>query len=234
MTVDATPPQFALGALAALRRDLEWRVLNRRSRSAASPALIRTAITNYYQWKGEFMTIMRCVVLSNILCGVFAAGCVASPATEDEPLAQTEQALAATTQALERLVTHYAEPALINVGSDDGAATPEMISAALTGDPDRMAAVIAASGTCHAAFTCDRNRFSCGTWSSFVQCGGQFCSTEGCLSPPKCDIDTNPNCRVFALFAQSSQSFSVCWNADRTESCTSWRFRTTLGGCGCE
>lgn len=67
------------------------------------------------------MKILRCILWSSIVCGAFAAGCVA-PATEpvqSEPVEAStgvlEQDLGATTQAQERLVTYYAEPELINV-----------------------------------------------------------------------------------------------------------------------
>src|SRR5262245_12894255 len=62
------------------------------------------------------------------------------------------------------------------------AASPEMLAAALTGDPDLMAAAIGTAAACHATFDCDSTRFSCGTWSTAVQCGGQFCSsTASCV-----------------------------------------------------
>jgi len=44
-----------------------------------------------------------------------------------------------------------------------GPASPEMLAAALTGDPDLMAAAIGTAAACHASFDCDPNRFSCGT-----------------------------------------------------------------------
>ena len=113
-------------------------------------------------------------------------------------------------------------------------ASPEMLAAALTGDPDLMAAAIGTAAACQAPFDCDSTKFSCGTWSTFAQCGGQYCSnTASCVRPPRCNPNTNPNCEIFPRFAQNSNSFSVCWNADRTESCTSWRISTSLGGCGC-
>jgi len=114
-----------------------------------------------------------------------------------------------------------------------GPASPEMLAAALTGDPDLMAAAIGTAAACHASFDCDPNRFSCGTWSSWANCGGQFCTPiNKCTFPPGCD-ETDPNCQVFPRFAQNSQQFSVCWTADRKESCTSWHIKTTPGGCGC-
>lgn len=69
------------------------------------------------------MKIMNGIIWSSIVSGVFAVGCVDSPATTEEPVAQSvqepvgqiEQGLGATTQAQERLVTYYSEPALINI-----------------------------------------------------------------------------------------------------------------------
>jgi hypothetical protein len=66
------------------------------------------------------MTSIRRFILSSIVCGGFAAGCVAAPADE-QPAAdtvetvETEQSLGASTQAQERLVTYYNEAALINI-----------------------------------------------------------------------------------------------------------------------
>ena len=55
------------------------------------------------------MTTKRRFIASSIVCGVFAAGCVGSSATEDNAatVGQTEQALGATTQAQEREITYY-------------------------------------------------------------------------------------------------------------------------------
>ena len=112
--------------------------------------------------------------------------------------------------------------------------TPEMLAAALTGDPDLMAAALGTAAACHTAFLCDPNRFSCGTWSSWVTCGGQFCSSiNKCTFPPGCDPVNDPNCEVFPRFAQNSQSFASCETADHKEKCTSWRIKTTFGDCGC-
>jgi hypothetical protein len=63
------------------------------------------------------MKIMNHIVLSSIVCAVFA-GCLSTPTTTDEPViepvAEVEQSLGATTQAEERETTYYAEPAKIN------------------------------------------------------------------------------------------------------------------------
>ena len=63
------------------------------------------------------MTLMRRFIASSFVCGVFAAGCVSSPATQDNAAAvgEAEQELGATTQAQERLITYFAEAAHINV-----------------------------------------------------------------------------------------------------------------------
>ena len=71
------------------------------------------------------MTSIRRIILSSIVCGGFVAGCVASPATDEQTEAQsdpaeqtTESALTIggpTTQAQEREVTYYNEAALINI-----------------------------------------------------------------------------------------------------------------------
>lgn len=109
-------------------------------------------------------------------------------------------------------------------------ASPEMVAAALTGDPEQMAKAIGLAAACHAASTCPAQFASCASWSSFTTCGSQFCS-GGCVLPPKCSPATQ-DCEVSQRFAQSSQSFRVCFDAAQN-ACTEWRTSTALTGCGC-
>lgn len=110
------------------------------------------------------------------------------------------------------------------------APTPEMLAAALTGDPDRMAAAIPLAAACHAPSTCPAQFGSCGTWSSFSSCGSSFC-TGGCVRPPKCS-PSNLNCEFSQQFGRTSESFQVCFDAARN-GCTQWRNQTAVTGCGC-
>jgi hypothetical protein len=65
------------------------------------------------------------VISSSFVCAVLAAGCLGTPATTDEPVADTDQVgqseqelgLGGTTQAQERFVTYYSDATLtIEVG----------------------------------------------------------------------------------------------------------------------
>jgi hypothetical protein len=97
-------------------------------------------------------------------------------------------------------------------------ATPAMIAAARTGDPDAMAASITLT-SCVAPFMCNESLFSCGNWSSPVFCDAQ-CTTKLCVAGEgnfENDI---------------SSSFRVCWDALGQNSCTEWR-QTIIKSCGC-
>lgn len=108
-------------------------------------------------------------------------------------------------------------------------ATPEMIAAALTGDPDAMAKAVGISAVCHAASTCPAQFASCASWSAFSSCGSTFC-TGGCLIPPKCGPEDD--CDISQRFGHTSESFRVCFDAAQN-ACTQWRTSTTATGCGC-
>jgi hypothetical protein len=109
-------------------------------------------------------------------------------------------------------------------------ATPEMVAAALTGDPEVMAKAVGISAACHAASTCPAQFASCASWSAFSSCGSSFC-TGGCVIPPKCG-PSDPDCEFSQRTGHTSNSFRVCFDAAQN-ACTEWRTQTTATGCGC-
>lgn len=107
-------------------------------------------------------------------------------------------------------------------------ATVEMVAAALTGDPDRMAAAIPAASTCHAPSSCG-SPYICLGWSSFASCGETFC-TGSCVVGGG-DCASNPNCLLSQRLGQTQQSSRVC--RDGVNVCTEWRTTVRASGCGC-
>ena len=105
-----------------------------------------------------------------------------------------------------------------------GDATPEMLRAALSNDPEAMAAAIPSLGSCHAPFTCGAEFGSCGSWSSFSFCGNS-CTKRCCHDAPLCN---EPDIGGTVV----NERFQVCWNSARTASCTNWQTQSQ-NVCGC-
>jgi hypothetical protein len=109
------------------------------------------------------------------------------------------------------------------------AASPEMVAAALTGDPDVMANVVGLAAACHAPSTCPAQFASCTVWSAFAACGSTFC-TGGCVIPPTCGPEDD--CGFSQRRGNTKESFRVCFDPAQN-ACTQWKTSTTATGCGC-
>lgn len=99
--------------------------------------------------------------------------------------------------------------------------TPAMLAAALTGDPEKMAAAITNVGSCHTASTCP-GFASCTNWSAASECGDSC--TKRCCHDSRC---TEPDVGG-TIF---SESFRVCFNSAGA-SCTEWAISSAFV-CGC-
>ena len=99
--------------------------------------------------------------------------------------------------------------------------TPEMLRAALSGDPAAMRDAIPLAGTCHTATTCP-GFASCTNWSGFAACGfvcnAHCCHDRLCNEP---DLAGGP----------IDEQFRVCFNP-AGQSCTEWNVQSTFS-CGC-
>lgn len=111
------------------------------------------------------------------------------------------------------------------------APTPEMLDAALFGDPADMAAAIPLSG-CQAPSTCPSQYGSCSGWSGWSQCSFACNSNPWCgcgpEHPDEPPCEPNPY-ETSALVG--SNSFRVCFNS-QGQSCTEWK-RGFSSYCGC-
>jgi len=132
--------------------------------------------------------------------------------TQAPPPASSEQVMS---------MTELDIPPALPAGLGD--ATPEMLRAALSNDPDAMAAAIPSLGSCHAAFTCDASFASCGTWSSFSFCGDS-CTKRCCHDAPICN---EPDIGGTVV----NQRFQVCFNSAGV-ACTNWQTQSR-NVCGC-
>jgi hypothetical protein len=111
------------------------------------------------------------------------------------------------------------------------APTPEMLDAALFGDPEAMAAVVPLSG-CQAPSTCPSQYGSCSGWSNWAQCSLSCNSNPWCgcgpEHPDEPPCEPNPY-ETSALV--TSNRFRVCFNS-QGQSCTEWN-RGFSSYCGC-
>jgi len=93
-------------------------------------------------------------------------------------------------------------------------------------DPEAVAAVIAASGACAQATSCN-GYGSCNGWSPATTCGPRFCLGSLCGKP--CFDD--PDCVQRVALGQYSQDYRVCFNSAGA-SCTEWSVTgPTMVGC---
>lgn len=112
------------------------------------------------------------------------------------------------------------------------APTPEMLEAALRGDPAEMAAATSSLSGCPAPSTCPSSYGSCGSWSSYTACSFSCSSDPWCSCGP--DIPGQPPCEPDPYDTRGTtnyKSFRVCFNASGG-SCTEWR-RSVGSSCGC-
>lgn len=148
------------------------------------------------------MTIRGLAVYLFTTCGLWACTQAPPEVTADESALSAQQAPALASPAIEQ-------------------PTPEMLRAALSGDPDAMRDAIVNVGTCHTATTCP-GFDSCSSWSSLSQCGDtctqQCCHDRLCNEP---DIGGT----VY------SEQFRVCFNS-LGASCTEWAISSRFV-CGC-
>jgi hypothetical protein len=91
-------------------------------------------------------------------------------------------------------------------------ATPAMLAAALSGDPEQMARSLPKlDAACHTPIQCPLEFASCSAWSAATSCGQPACSTS---STCRFFLDPDPKPRVinYPPLVSTSESFRVCFN----------------------
>lgn len=150
------------------------------------------------------MTIRTLAVYLFTICGICAC-------TQAPPAATSEQVSPLRDEQ---------PPAFIAATIE--APTPEMLRAALSGDPEAMRNAIPAAGTCHTATTCP-GFGSCTVWSAFSFCG-DTCTKRCCHDAPICH-EPDIGGTIF------NERFRVCFNPAGA-SCTEWGIQSSVV-CGC-
>jgi hypothetical protein len=108
------------------------------------------------------------------------------------------------------------------------APTPEMLTAALTNDPDAMREAAGASVlACQAASTCPAQFGSCTSWSTPSVCA-ESCGPAMCFCRPIRLCEGEP---PEPKGSQTINSFRVCFDPAQ-HACTEWT-NTTSTFCGC-
>ncbi|HEX3473461.1 MAG TPA: hypothetical protein VHT91_00395 [Kofleriaceae bacterium] len=166
------------------------------------------------------MTIRARAVIIAIACSV----CACQAAGQDPPAGRAPDATASVAGPDELAAVDtplYVNRAMIPP-------TPEMVKAALTGDPDAMRDAIAnTASTCQASTTCPAQFASCTSWSTPTTCSST-CGASFCLCRPIKDcIGEPPEPKEVDTF----NSFRICFDSAQN-ACTQWN-STTTSFCGC-
>jgi hypothetical protein len=167
------------------------------------------------------MTIRARALIVAIACGLCA--CEAAGQTSQAPPADPASPAASSME-----VQSPTDDTTLTIPRVMIAPTPEMLKAALTGDPDAMRdSVIATASTCQAASSCPAQFGSCGTWSTPSLCN-ETCGLPLCRCMPLKDCDGEP---PEPRGTDTFNSFRVCFDSGGN-SCTEWS-STTSTFCGC-
>ena len=85
------------------------------------------------------------------------------------------------------------------------------------------------AAACHDTTPCPTEYGSCGTWSSFTDCGDEFCGPS--FACKRCDEWGQCTAAGPAL-KQRRERYRVCFN-QQMEGCTEYQWTTTTYDCGC-
>ncbi|MEA2563664.1 MAG: hypothetical protein QOH06_5168 [Acidobacteriota bacterium] len=89
--------------------------------------------------------------------------------------------------------------------------------------------VTAFAAACHSTTPCGSAYGACANWSSFSDCGDQFCGAAlGCG-----ECDEWGHCEAYGpALKQLRERYRVCFN-QLGQSCTEYQLAASTGGCGC-